>query len=183
MQYGMKLAAAGVLAALAGPTWAWTEPLPGGDLHWECPSEGCSADTQVQFEGGAILSQLLVVGDGLVLGKTEEGWQSIKGVDDLLLFGRNIEIYAAETDIRRSLHVVGSARWSGSPATVMHHIETISFNGEYGTEDGKVIRNQLDLTSGFTAAESVEWNSNAVLQLHGFNPQLTGSSVGSGATV
>lgn len=189
MQYGMKLAAAGVLAALAGPTWAGPEPLPGGDLHWECPSEGCSADTLVRFEavkeveGKIIPSQLFVVGDGLVLGKTEEGWQSIRGVDDLLLYGRNIEIYAAETDIRRSLNVVGSARWSGSPATVMHHIETISFNGEYGTEDGTVIRNQLDLTTGFTSAESVEWNSNAVLQLHGFNPQLTGSSVGSGATL
>ena len=189
MQYGMKLAAAGVWAALAGPTWAGPVSLPGGDLHWECPSEGCSADTLVKFEaaeeveGGTIPSQLLVVGDGLILGKTEEGWQSIKGVDDLLLYGRNIEIYAAETDIRRSLNVVGSARWSGSPATVMHHIKKISFNDEYGTEDGGGIRNQLDLTSGFTAAESVEWKSNAVLQLHGFNPQLTESSVGSGATL
>ena len=76
MQYGMKLAAAGVLAALAGPTWAGPEPLPGGDLHWECPSEGCSADTLVRFEavkeveGKIIPSQLFVVGDGLVLGKT-----------------------------------------------------------------------------------------------------------------
>ena len=189
MQYGMKLAAAGVWAALAGPTWAGPVSLPGGDLHWECPSEGCSADTLVKFEaaeeveGGTIPSQLLVVGDGLILGKTEEGWQSIKGVDSLLLYGRNIEIYAAETDIRRSLNVVGSARWSGSPATVMHHIKKISFNDEYGTEDGGGIRNQLDLTSGFTAAESVEWKSNAVLQLHGFNPQLTESSVGSGATL
>ena len=84
MQYRMKLAAAGVLAVLAGPTWAGPVSLPGGDLHWECPSGGCSADTLVQFEaaqeveGGTIPSQLLVIGEGLILGKTEEGWQSIK---------------------------------------------------------------------------------------------------------
>ena len=187
MQYRMKLAAAGVLAALAGSTWAGTVPLPEGELNWECKGDACASilpffDEPGEWNGGE--SSLIFQGDGFVIGKTEDGWQSIGGVDNLVLLGRDSSIYAAETNIKE-LNIAGSARWIGAPVTLMHHIGSISFDA-FSIENQEELKDKplrLDLLSGFTVAESVQWSGNAVMQLYGFNPQLTGSSVGSGATL
>ena len=186
MQYRMKLAAAGVLAALAGTVNAGTEVVPGwpnDELWWSWADDENppQAFFQPADESSADGSSLFIIGNDIVLGKNEEGWQSIDGVDNLVLLGKNISVYAAETDLRGALSISDSAKWIGAPVTPLHHIGTISFDDPSEESEENSLPLRLDLLSGFTVTETVRWNSNSVLQLHGFDPKFEGGTVGSGA--
>lgn len=93
MQYRMKLATAGVLAALAGTVNAGTEVVPGwpnDELWWSWADDENppQAFFQPADESSADGSSLFIIGNDIVLGKNEEGWQSIDGVDNLVLLGK-----------------------------------------------------------------------------------------------
>ncbi len=186
MQYKKKLAAAGVLAALAGMASAGSGVVPGwpnDELWWSWADDENPPTTffQPADESSNDGSSLFIIGNNVVLGKSEESWQSISGVDNLVLLGKNISVYAAETDLQGALSISGNAKWIGAPVTPLHHICTISFDNLSEESEENSLPLQLDLLSGFTVTEAVQWSSDSVLQLHGFDPQFEGGTIGSGA--
>ena len=79
MQYGMKLAAAGVWAALAGTVSAGSGVVPNWpneDLWWSW-KDGDNQSVAFFQEADAVSgdgSLLLIKGSGVVLGKGEDTW-------------------------------------------------------------------------------------------------------------
>ena len=184
MQYGMKLAAAGVWAALAGTVSAGSGVVPNWpneDLWWSW-KDGDNSSVAFFQEADAVSgdgSLLLIEGSGVVLGKGEDTWQSIRGVDQLRLQGRDITVFAAETELPDGLNVTGEVKWVGSPATLIHRVGVLSFDDVF--EEGA--SNKLDLVSGFIATDSLEWNQKSCLTVHGYTPQFAGGTAGSGAVL
>ena len=184
MQYGMKLAAAGVLAALAGTVSAGSGVVPywpNEDLWWswedvDNPPLAFFQEADAVSGDGSLL---LIEGSGVVLGKGEDIWQSIRGVDQLRLRGRDITVFAAETELPDGLNVTGEVKWVGSPATLIHRVGVLSFDGVL--EEGA--SNKLDLVSGVIATDSLEWNQKSCLTVHGYTPQFAGGTAGSGAVL
>ena len=116
MQYRMKLAAAGVLAALAGTVNAGTEVVPGwpNENLWWSWEDDANPPTALFQEADAVNgdgSLLVIEGSGVVLGKGEDTWQSIRGVDQLRLLGCDITVFAAETELPDGLNVTGEVKW------------------------------------------------------------------------
>ena len=184
MQYGIKLATAGVLAALAGTVSAGSGVVPywpNEDLWWSW-KDGDNSPVAFFQEADAVSgdgSLLLIEGSGVVLGKGEDTWQSIRGVDQLRLQGRDITVFAAETELPDGLNVTGEVKWVGSPATLIHRVGVLSFDDVF--EEGA--SNKLDLVSGFIATDSLEWNQKSCLTVHGYTPQFAGGTAGSGAVL
>ena len=184
MQYRMKLAAAGVLAALAGTVSAGSGVVPNWpneDLWWSW-KDGDNQSVAFFQEADAVSgdgSLLLIEGSGVVLGKEEDTWQSIRGVDQLRLKGRDITVFAAETELPDGLNVTGEVKWVGSPATLIHRVGVLSFDDVF--EEGA--SNKLDLVSGFIATDSLEWNQKSCLTVHGYTPQFAEGTAGSGAVL
>lgn len=182
MQYRMKLAAAGVLAALAGTVNAGTEVVPGwpNENLWWSWEDDANPPTAFFQEADAVNgdgSLLVIEGSGVVLGKGEDTWQSIRGVDQLRLLGRDITVFAAETELPDGLNVTGEVKWVGSPATLIHRVGVLSFDDVLEAGES----NKLDLVLGFMATDSLEWNQESCLTVHGYDSQFSGGTAGSGA--
>ena len=173
MQYRMKLAAAGVLAALAVAVNAESVKLPNGNvIEWTGPKV---AKVIPPVEGDDWM-QLLVVGDGITIGRDSD-WQNIGGMDRLALYGRENRIYAAETHLEDGLLIAGDAQWMGSPNTLMHRMATLALC----ELDGDATR--LSLMSGMMVVDAVEWNTDSELELRGYSSSIVGGTSGSGATL
>ena len=173
MQYGMKLATAGVLAALAVAVNAEPVKLPNGNvIEWTGPEE---ARVIPPVEGDDWM-QLLVAGDGITIGRDSD-WQNIGGMDRLALYGRENRIYAAETHLEGGLLIAGDAQWMGSPNTLMHRMATLALC----ELDGDATR--LSLMSGMMVVDAVEWNTDSELELRGYSSSIVGGTSGSGATL
>ena len=173
MQYGMKLAAAGVLAALAVAVNAKPVKLPNGNvIEWTGPEV---AQVIPPVEGDDWM-QLLVVGDGITIGRDSD-WQNIGGMDRLALYGRENRIYAAETHLEDGLLIAGDAQWMGSPNTLTHRMATLALCELVGDAT------RLSLMSGMMVVDAVEWETDSELELRGYSSSIVGGTSGSGATL
>ncbi len=190
MKYSLVAEAvlAAVFLSLAEPAVASfdyaVETTEGNAISWNCVGESGSDAVMIfknEYEDGDqyILS---VYGSDVTIGDPEN-WQSIKGIDQLALEGKQLSIFAAETDITNQMNVSGTSTWYGAPITMIHKVERLYFSASDETE----AVSRLDIKSGFMAVETLGWSSyedfpGAELVLHGFDASVFGDDlVGNGA--